>query len=487
MNGIRLGILAAILVTLGSFGGGATRVRGGLLATFNLEALRYGHGATLSNLVLWSGTILLIVAWVLVGKAVYNQQLSLPQLNKSLWMWVLPLICAAPIMSRDIYSYLAQGAMLRDGFDPYTQGVALNPNSYLTEVSHDWRTTTTPYGPLHLWLGELITTISGDRVSVGVVLFKLLSIAGFALIAWSIPRLAILANQSPTLALWLGVMNPLMIIHLIGGMHNESLMIGLVGIGLWLIVSSSTPARVFCAIALISLGVALKATAAFILPFVVWIALTTKTKKLRWFFIYAFGGGVLTIAVLALITFISGASWGWVTQLTGNTKVINPLAFPSLIAGIISAVGSVFVDNFPYNQVLDITRRFSIVIMAIGFISCWWLSRRTQISALRGATGAYGFAFVFNSVTLPWYYASIICLLGLIKPPLWLLKLSVAASIIIASAFTGSGNHQLYNPLWMIPATFFAFLAVHYIFTEPGRLSLKNNVSTPASSAIARN
>ena len=36
--------------------------------------------------------------------------------------WLAPLLLRVPVFSRDTYSYLAQGALLRDGFDPYLVG-----------------------------------------------------------------------------------------------------------------------------------------------------------------------------------------------------------------------------------------------------------------------------------------------------------------------------------------------------------------------------
>ena len=165
---------------------------------------------------------------------------------------------AAPILSRDVYSYLMQGAMLRDGFNPYKQGAAVNPGPYLMEVSHDWRNTTTPYGPLHLWIGEGVTRLVGDNVTLGVIAYKLLSVAGFALIAWCVPRIAHRIGSAPRLAMWLGVLNPAMVFHMVGGMHNESVMVGLVSLGLYWAVTER-PWHIVAAVAVISVSVSLKA------------------------------------------------------------------------------------------------------------------------------------------------------------------------------------------------------------------------------------
>ena len=47
-----------------------------------------------------------------------------------------------------------------------------------------------------------------------------------ALIVWALPRLARICGFDPVAALWLGALNPLVLFHLIGGGHNEALMLG---------------------------------------------------------------------------------------------------------------------------------------------------------------------------------------------------------------------------------------------------------------------
>lgn len=470
-----IGLVGAVLITLGSFGGGATRNRGGLLELAGLDFLSYGHGAGISNTVFFFGMVLLVVAWALLGRQTVFGDLVIGAggrfrtVRRSMWLWVMPFLAAAPMLSRDVYSYLMQGAMVRDGFDPYSQGAAVNPGPMLLEVSHDWRNTTTPYGPLHLWIGEIVTRIVGDNVTLGVILYKLISLGGFAAIAWSIPLIARHLGGNPSTALWLGVANPVMVLHLVGGMHNESIMVGMVSIGLLL----SLRRRFISGIALIAVAVSLKATAAIALPFVVWMMLnhfvpdtSARLKRFGVFLLSGFLGALETIAVVALVTWASGSSWGWLTEISGNSKVINPLAFPSLFSGLISPYFRLFNEDYPYNATLAVLRDVSMVLMLGGLVISWWLFRRSDKQAVQGITAAYSVAFVFNSVTLPWYYASVISLLGTYRPPLWLLKFSTGASMVIALSFSGSGNHQLYNVPWVICLVVAAWLSVEFIFAE---------------------
>lgn len=491
-----VGALGTALIAIGSFGAGATRNRGGVLHALGLDFFAYGHGAGLANTLLWAGIVLLIAAWVLLGRRVLSaaspsaSAARLDEVRRSLIAWVIPLIFAAPILSRDVYSYLMQGAMLRDGFDPYTQGAAINPGPMLLEVSHDWRNTTTPYGPLHLWLGEGITRLVGDNITVGIILYKLLSIAGFSAIVWAIPRLARAFSAPPATALWIGAANPVMILHLVGGMHNESIMVGLVSLGL----VCAARHRYVGAIILIAVAVALKATAAFALPFVVWMALrhyttaqTPVLKRCAAFLGLGTAGALLTLGVVAAITWASRSSWGWLAEISGNSKVINPLALPSLLAGVATDFLLLFDASLTFNVPLGFLRQVSTALMGLGLVAAWWFFRSTASQAVRGIAVAYCVAFALNSVTLPWYYASLLSLVAVTPVPRWVLPWATAASIVVTLAFTGSGNHQLYNPLWMLASVMIAWALTSWLFrsTAPTTPSPAPAASLPGPDARA--
>lgn len=480
-NPVFLAVAAGIMLMLGSFGGGAIRYRGGVLDALGLSFLAYGHGQGLSNTVLFIGQILLIGSWVHLGhrlfKGGFDVEKRLDLVKRTLVALLIPLFFAAPMMSRDVYSYLMQGAMLRDGFDPYTEGAAVNPGPMLLEVSHDWRNTTTPYGPLHLWIGNIITTMVGDTVTLGVMAYKVISIAGLIGIAYGVSGIAKHFGADQAVALWIGVANPVMIIHMIGGMHNESLMVGLVSCGLLLVLRK----KYVLGVALIAIAVSLKATAAIALPFVVWIGMfyfaqrlankkghtePTLAQRLIAFVSAGAVGVAITGVVVSAITWMSGASWGWISEISGNSKVINPLAFPSLVASLIGLVARIFMDDFNYNAVVDVLRNVSMVLMLLGLIICWWLFRRTPRRAIAGTAAAYAVAFVFNSVTLPWYYASLFSLVGTFRPPSWLLRFFAAFSVFIALMFSGSGNHMLYTIVMVIIAMLIAWIATVVIFDD---------------------
>ena len=469
-----LGLSASCILLFASFSGGATRNRGGLLEALNIGFLSYGHGRNLGLALYWVGIFLLAAAWVLAGRTIIRPQLTNPRpkgglrdIQRILFAWVTPLVFAGPLASRDVYSYLMQGAMVRDGFNPYTEGAAVNPGPFLLEVSQDWRNTTTPYGPLHLWIGELVTGLVGDNVAAGVAAYKVLSLLGFITIAWSIPRIASKLGADPAVALWLGVANPVIILHLIGGMHNESLMVGLVSIGLLAALNRHFHA----ALILVGTAVAMKATAVIAAPFIVWMMLhyyapkgSSKWRSLSVFMLSGLIALVEIIAAVALITWISGTSWGWLSQVSGNSKVINPLAGPTLATDVIFPAVQIFMPDASYNAILAVLRSIAMACMLIGLVVVWWLCRKDDRDAVMGTAAAYQVAFVFNAVTLPWYYASIFTLMGTFRPPLWLIKFASGVALFIGVSFSGDGNHQLYNWFWVIGMIVVAWFAIQWIF-----------------------
>ena len=484
-NPLPLGIVAATILALASFSGGATRNRGGVLEALNIGFLSYGHGRNVGMVLYWIGLFGLVAAWVLAGRHVIAPQLKKPEpegglrdIQRMLLCWIAPLLIAAPLASRDVYSYLMQGAMVRDGFDPYTEGAAVNPGPFLLEVSHDWRNTTTPYGPLHLWMGNAVTHLVGDHVAAGIIVYKVISVLGFAAIAWSIPRLARSIGGDPALALWLGVANPVMILHLIGGMHNESVMVGLVSVGLLAAVHR----RFHASLLLIGIAVSLKATAIIAAPFIVWLMVhhwaPEGTRVLKRVGAFLMAGALAAgegAGPEAPNKWAAGSSWGWLSQISGNSKVINPLAGPTLLADVLVPPIQFFSPDTTYNGVLGALRSAGMVLMLLGLVLVWWWGRTGVRRAIAATAAAYQVAFVFNSVTLPWYYASVLTLMGTFRPPLSIIKLTTGAALFIGVAFAGDGNHQLYNWFWVIGMVVVAWFATQWIFA-----GVPDSAATPA-------
>jgi hypothetical protein len=103
-------------------------------------------------------------------------------------LWATPMMVIAPLFSRDVYSYAAQGEMVSHHMNPYLYGpFELGNNSYTAPVDSLWGNAPAPYGPLFLQVDGFFTRITFHNELATVVLLRLLSLAGVLLIAGASP------------------------------------------------------------------------------------------------------------------------------------------------------------------------------------------------------------------------------------------------------------------------------------------------------------
>src|SRR5690349_18793832 len=379
-----LGALGAVLITAGGLGAGSTRLHDPLLESLHLSWLRFGHGLVLSSVLLWGGVAVMLFAWLWLGRSVIDGSAREYTMVATAGFWLAPLLLSVPVFSRDTYSYLAQGALLRDGFDPYLVGPIENPNSLLDNVSPIWTTTTAPYGPAFILIAKFVTMLVGDDVIAGTMLLRLCMLPGLALLIWAVPRVARHVGADTAAALWICVLNPLVIIQLMGGVHNEMLMVGLMMAGIALCFGG----RCVAGVTLIGVAVAVKATAGLALPFMVWVWARALQQRrgyspVKAFLVATASCVVVFAAVFAVLSVAAGVGLGWLTALAGSVKIINWLTVPTAIANFTNAViGLVIPVNF--YAVLDILRIVGIAIIAISAPVLWWRYRRTDRDALMG-------------------------------------------------------------------------------------------------------
>ena len=235
---IRLfGATGSVLMAIGALGAGAQPVHQNPVQGVRILGLPARIPTTALTITL-TGTIMLILGWLLLGRFALGlktgRRLTRSQMDRTLLLWIIPLSVGPPMFSRDVYSYLAQSEIAARGLDPYKLGpaTALGLDHVLTStVPNIWRETPAPYGPLFLWMGERISSITGYHIVPGILLHRLLALCGLALIVWALPRLARRCGVAQVSALWLGAANPLVLFHLVAGVHNEALMIGLMAAG----------------------------------------------------------------------------------------------------------------------------------------------------------------------------------------------------------------------------------------------------------------
>ena len=464
-----LGLCGAVLITLGGAGAGSTRLRDPVLEALRLSWLRFGHGLVVSSLMLWLGVAAMLAAWLWLGRRLVDGTgVSERTMVATTGFWLAPLLVSVPLFSRDTYSYLAQGALLRDGFDPYAVGPVENPNSLLDDVSPIWTTTTAPYGPAFILVAKFVTLVVGDNIIAGTILLRLCMLPGLVLLIWAAPRVARHVGADGATALWICVLNPLVIVHLMGGVHNEMLMVGLMMAGIALTLAG----RHVGGAALIAVAVAVKATAVLALPFMVWVWMRHLAGGRARAFLIASATSIATfVAVFAVLSALAGVGLGWLTALAGSVKIINWLTVPTAVANLTNAIGGLFAPVSFY-AVLETARLVGIAVVAVALPLLWWRFRHTDREALTGITWAMVIVVLFVPAALPWYYTWPLAVASALVQSPAAIALIAGFSTWIMVIFKPDGSHGMYSWLHVLIAAacaLVAWSAIRNARPEPSR------------------
>lgn len=454
MRRIRLfGTTGSILILIGSLGTGMLPVlQNPIVGTrvLSLPSRMYSTALTISI----GGAIMLVVAWVMLGRYAVGRyrvevaegrsparRMTRGQTDRTLLMWVAPLIIAPPLLSKDVYSYLAQSAIAYKGMDPYTyspmRGLGVD-HALTLSVPNLWKDTPAPYGPLFLWIGEQITAITGENITVAVLLHRLVAIAGVLMIVWALPRLARRCGVSAVAALWLGALNPLLILHLVGGIHNESLMIGMMLVGLeWSFRAiygtqrlrrpdrplPSRAGRILLAgVAVIAASAMIKVTSMLALGFV-GVALARRwgatlpalrhapvsqwwRRSRRSLAALAASAGVMGVvagAVVVVTCLGTGLGFGWTHTLSTGGIVRSWMSMPTLLSVVAGRVGLWLGLGEQTQAILDIARPIGQLVAAVLVVRWLLACLAGRIHPIGGLGIAMASVVIFFPFVQAWY------------------------------------------------------------------------------------
>ncbi|MFY1632762.1 polyprenol phosphomannose-dependent alpha 1,6 mannosyltransferase MptB [Solwaraspora sp. WMMB335] len=383
------GFAGTALVGVGALGAGALSHQDPYVGLPLVGTLRQLPG--LAAGLVFAGLAVLVLAWLRLGR-------SLPaprELAGTLVWWSAPLLAVPPLFSRDAYSYLAQGAMFDRGIDPYHFGPAALGGHLAADIPQIWQHTPAPYGPVFLAVAAVAIRFAGDHPVIALLALRLLVVAALGLLARCVAEMALRCAVDPARALWLGVVNPLVIAHLVGGIHNDALMITLMAAGLLLVLRGQR----ILAVLVLTLAVLVKAPAAAALLFVVpaWAAAMAG----RWRPARA-ASAVITVAVTATVavTWLLGSGYGWVQALGTPTVVRNGMSL-STNAGMIlgwlpQRLGLATVDT-----AVATTRVGGLLAVVAVTALVWW--HRDRLNPVTAAGLVLTAVVVLGPVVHPWY------------------------------------------------------------------------------------
>lgn len=372
-----VGCAGSALVAVGGLGAGALPLSAGA-----------AH-ARIGLVGVYSGLALLLAGWWWYGRVGGTQR----QAYVTLGLWTAPLMVAPPMFSRDVYSYLAQGLMIDNGLDVYQHGPAVLGGLVADQVPPVWQYTPSPYGPMFLVVAKAVSGVVDTHLLAGVLAMRVIALGGLALLAWSLPIAARAAGIEPSSALWLAALNPLVLIHLIGGAHNDALMVGLLAAGL----AAALRDRPVTATILVAAAALVKAPAA--LGLVAVAAIWAARLPGRWPLLRASTAVSLTaVATTAVLTRVAGTGYGWISALGTPISAQN--------WSITGVLGRWTADTFAHDDVgaalaTSLWRYAGILATLIVAALVW--TYRSRLGVVYGLGIVLVALVVFGPALRPWY------------------------------------------------------------------------------------
>ena len=429
----------------------------------------------------YGGLVLLIRVWYGLMKALARRPgVPVRYLGWTLALWIIPMLVIAPIFSRDVYSYAAQGEMMSHHINPYNYGpYTLGAGPYVNPVDPLWLNTPAPYGPLFLLMDGLFASVTFHHVLATVVLLRLSALAGVVLIAACIPTLARSFGKDHGSVYVMAVLNPLTILMLVGAAHNDALMLGLLVAG----VTVARSGHPVWGVLLCALAAAIKVPAAIGVVYIGWewagrgVPWRQRVRPL------AKAGAIATAVVLGL-SVVSGLGIGWIGNLDTPGTVRSWLAPATGVGMLLSgALHTVGLTAVPLASVLSVTRVLGLA--AAAGLSVYLLVRTDRFGAVRAMGISMLLFVVLGPVVQPWYLTWGVVLLA----PIAAGKLrAVLVAVSALSPFIGlPGGRTLldelihYNPA----AVAAALMVLLVVLVAPiGRWS--SSWADPSGVALAR-
>src|SRR5262249_39787691 len=158
----------------------------------------------------YAGFGMLVWAWVRLGRHVLAGRVGARPVLLAAAAWTVPLMISPAVFTRDVYAYIAQGALPLHGYNPYEAGpAALDLGNVVQNVHPFWQTTPSPYGPLFILLAKGVAWVTVPNMIFAVLLMRLVLVIGLGLLIWSLPGLVRHLGGSLPVTAWLVVAGPM--------------------------------------------------------------------------------------------------------------------------------------------------------------------------------------------------------------------------------------------------------------------------------------
>ncbi|WP_282005222.1 hypothetical protein [Propioniciclava sinopodophylli] len=409
------------------------------------------------------GCLVLSVLWWFLRPHAGRHAIGRPRLL--LAVWALPLLLAPPVLSGDAVLYADSGWVENHGGSVYTDGLGSAGGPFAPSVDELWRGSGVAYPPLTLLVNQLVVALTGNDDYWSFVAMRLPAIVGVALIAFTVPRIAAylaekpwsgrpggpsrlaslapqgpqgppsLAPQGPPSlapqgaspggagdgAIWWGLLNPLLLVHFIGGAHNDALMVGASLLAIWVTVvamrgDDTRRALLLWVVAPVLVGVAmalkqqggLTVLAVAGIPIIDQLRAQPPGRRLVTYGVRTAGVTAVAVVTFVLIAFLSGKGFGWTAWLTlmGTAGTPAPFALLGQFGGDLIA----WLGADPSGFRFAVGMASNITLLAV---LAWVVIHFSDRPVSAVGWGSLAVAILGQSMH-PWYVPWSLALLGLV-------------------------------------------------------------------------
>ena len=347
------------------------------------------------------GTALLTWAW---WRQRPTRAVTPPPAALVLALWSAPLLLAPPVLSNDAVLYADLGWMRLQGLNPYDAGLAGGGGPFAHQVDPLWAGNAVAYPPLAILVQAAVVGATGADPFWSIAAMRIPVVLSLAVIAWTLPRIARLVGRRPRGALWLGLLNPLVVLHFVGGAHNDAPMVAVTLLAIYLVLRVpaawmsllAAPVLVGVAMALKQQG-GLAVIAVAGLPVAAHLAASPPAGRL-----WLLGWRTATATVVTVGTFVAiclgtGLGFGWVGGLDLMGKAPTPAPLALLSKGIATVAAW---NGGDYERVLAVAGLVGTAVLLVAL--AWVVIRFADRPLAAVAWGSLAVA-VLGQALHPWY------------------------------------------------------------------------------------
>lgn len=275
---------------------------------------------TVAGLLLFVGMILIVTGWWILR----------PRLGGSavrpipiLVLWSLPLLLVPPVLTGDPFAYADAGWIFRNGENPYGVGLGGLGGPFAAAVDPLWLGGSVAWPPLSIVVSALGIEFMGFHPYWGVIGQRVFALIGVALIAGLLPAVGRKVGSQAAWLAWFGILNPIVVVHFVGGAHMDALAVGVVVLAFWVTVRQPRGAvfALLTSAALVGLAMGLKQYTGLAIVAVAGLPIRTSLDTVsRPVGIWMLGwrsalATAIAVAVFVGTSFATGLGMGWSEEL----------------------------------------------------------------------------------------------------------------------------------------------------------------------------